>query len=83
MPLIKVDEADKLSSLGFTPKMIEIELGEAPISTLQSLLTNLQSSYPETILALRLPYTDSETLLAYAKAGIRVFHLLADYHGRG
>ena len=83
VPLIKVDEADQLSSLTFTPKMIEIAPGDTPISTLQSLLSDLQSSYPDTILALRLPYTDSETLLAYAEAGIRVFHLLADYHGRG
>jgi len=83
VPLIKVDEVDKLSSLQFTPKMIEIELGNAQIAILQSLLSDIQSSYPDTILALRLPYTDSETLLAYAEAGIRVFHLLADYHGRG
>ena len=83
VPLIKVDEANQLSSLQFTPKMIELEPGDTQLSDIQSLLSTLQSSYPETILALRLHYTDSETLLAYADAGIRVFHLLADYHGRG
>ena len=83
VPLIKVDEPDQLSKLSFTPKMIEIELGNTPISDLQSLIPNLQSSFPDTILALRLPYTDGETLLGFAEAGIRVFHLLADYHGRG
>ena len=83
VPLIKTDKADRVSSLSFTPKMIEIEIGDAQISTLQSLFSDLQSSYPDTILALRLPYTDRDTLLGYAEAGIRVFHLLADYHGRG
>jgi len=83
VPIIKISEADKLSKLAFTPKMIEIELGDAKIPTLQSLLSTLQFSFPDTILALRLPYTDGETLLAYADAGIKVFHLLADYHGRG
>jgi hypothetical protein len=83
VPLIKIDEADQLSNLQFTPKMIEIELGNAPISSLQSLVSDLQSSFPDAILALRLPYTDGETLLAYAETGIKVFHLLADYHGRG
>jgi hypothetical protein len=83
VPLIKVDEVDQLSRLPFTPKMIEIEPGNTPISTLQSLLSDLQSSSPDTILTLRLPYTDGETLLDYAESGIRVFHLLADYHGRG
>jgi len=83
VPLIKIEEVDQLSSLPFTPKMIEIELDNAQISTLQSLLSNLQSSFPDTILALRLPYMGGKTLLAYAEAGIKVFHLLADYHGRG
>jgi hypothetical protein len=83
VPLIKVEEANQLSRLPFTPKMIEIELSNTPISTLESLLSDLQSSYPDTILALRLPYTDGASMLAYAEAGIKVFHLLADYHGCG
>ena len=83
VPLIKVDEAEQISNFAFTPKMIEIEPGNTSISDLQSLLSNLQSSFPDTMLALRLPYTDGETLLAYAEAGIKVFHLLADYQGRG
>lgn len=83
VPLIKSDEADQLSSLPFTPKMIEIESGNAQIPTLQSLLSSLQSSFPDTILALRLPYTDRESLLRYTENGIRVFHFVADYHGHG
>ncbi|MBN1450283.1 MAG: hypothetical protein JW963_04635 [Anaerolineales bacterium] len=83
VPLIKSDEADQLSSLPFTPKMIEIEPGEAQNSTLQSLLSSLQSSFPDTILALRLPYTDRESLLRYMEYGVRVFHFIADYHGHG
>ena len=83
VPLIKGDEADQLSSLSFTPKMIEIEPGDTPIAALQSLLSTLQTSYPDTILALRLSYTDGEILLRYTEYGIRTFHLVADYHGRG
>jgi len=83
VPLIKFDEANQLSNLLFTPKMIEVEAGNVPNSAVQSLLSTLQSKYPDTIMALRLPYTDGETLLAYAEAGIKVFHLIADYHGRG
>ncbi len=83
VPLIKSDDADQLSSLPFTPKMIEIEIGNEQISTLQSLLSSLQSFFPDTILALRLPYTDREALLRYTEYGIRVFHFIADYHGRG
>jgi hypothetical protein len=45
-------------------------------------MSSLQTSYPDTLLALRLPYTDRETLLRYTEYGIRVFHLIVDYHGR-
>ena len=83
VPLIRADEADLLSSMAFTPKMIEIEPGSANISIILALQSDLQSAFPDSILALRLPYLDSETLLAYARAGIKVFHLLADFHGRG
>ncbi len=82
VPLIKIDETEQISNLAFTPMMIEIETGNTPISNLQSLISSLQTSFPDTILALRLPYTDGKTLLNYAEAGIRVFHLIADYHGR-
>jgi len=83
VPLIKVDQADKVSNLPFTPKMIEIEVGDTPVSNFQSLISNLQTPFPDTILALRLPFTDSKSLLNFADAGIRVFHFVADYHGRG
>jgi hypothetical protein len=83
VPLIQVEQADQISRLSFTPKMIEIEIGAAPPPSLQSLISSLQSSYPDTLLALRLPYSDRETLLRYTEYGIRVFHLIADYHGRG
>jgi len=83
VPLIKVDEADQLSKLSFKPRMIEIEMRETQLPDFQSLFSTLQSSYPDTVLVLRLPYTDKETLLRYAEAGVRVFHLYADYHGRG
>lgn len=83
VPLIKIDEVNQLSNLPFTPKMVEVELDNTLTSNLQSLISSIQSSLPDTILTLRLPYTDGETLLGYAESGISVFHLLADYHGRG
>jgi hypothetical protein len=81
VPLVKVDEIDQVANLSFSPKMIEIAPGDTPTTALQSLLSTLQSSFPDTILALRLPYTDRESLLRYAENGIRVFHFIADYHG--
>jgi len=82
IPLVKVHEADQVSRLGFIPKMIEIESGDTQISELRSVISDLQSSFPDTILALRMPYTNGQALLGYAESGISVFHLIADYHGR-
>jgi hypothetical protein len=83
VPLITVDEVERISSLPFSPKMIEVEKRDTPTSTLFSSLTRLRSSFPDSLLALRLPYTDRENLLKFAERGIRVFHFTADYHGRG
>ena len=83
VPLIKIQDANQVSKLAFSPKMIEIEAGVSKIPEIQSLLIELQSSYPDAIVAVRLPFTDRETYLRYAEAGVRVFHLVADYHGRG
>lgn len=83
VPLIKIQEGEQVSKLAFAPKMIEIEAGDAQIPAVQSFINDLQSSFPDTILALRLPFMDGKTLLRYAESGVRVFHLLADYHGRG
>lgn len=83
VPLIKPDEVDQVFHLSFIPKMIEVEIGDDPIPSLQSLFSSLQSSFPDTILALRLPYTNREALLRITEYGVRVFHLIADYHGRG
>jgi hypothetical protein len=82
VPLIKADEVDQVSNLSFSPKMIELEIEDSSISNCQSLLSSFQSLFPDTILALRLPYKDCENLLHYTEYGIRVFHLIADYHGR-
>lgn len=83
VPHIKIQEGDQVSKMAFPPKMIEIEAGDAQIPDVQSFINDLQSSFPDTILALRLPFMDGKTLLRYTESGVRVFHLLADYHGRG
>jgi hypothetical protein len=83
VPLIKVDQVEQVARLPFTPKMIELEIGDTPLIDLKSVVSSLHHSFPDTILILRLHFTDSETLLGFAEDGIRVFHLIADYHGRG
>ncbi len=83
IPLVKPGNETKLQSLRFIPIMIEIDSNDQALPAVQSTVQQLQSSYPEAVIGLRLPYTDPETLMAYTDIGIRTFHLVADYHGRG
>jgi hypothetical protein len=82
VPLIRPGLEEQLANLGFIPQMIEIDASDTPIYSLESSITKLQSSIPDSLLALRLPFVDSTTLQAYFNLGLRIFHLTADLHGR-
>jgi hypothetical protein len=78
VPIVLPGEVGALATLGFRPPMVEIA-GWAPeaFAVARRLL-------PESLLALRLRLGPAwrATLLAACAAGVRVFHLEADYHGR-
>jgi len=82
VPLLKPGDERQLEDLGFAPKMIEIRF-EDELEDLQSSINNLQSIFPDSIIAVRLPYGNPDTVLKLYEIGVRVFHLVADYHGRG
>lgn len=83
VPLVKGDEIDQLSSLSFSPRMIELEVGSEPSADLPAYTSKIQSNFPDAIVAIRLPFTNAENLGRYAKVGVHVFHFVADFHGRG
>ncbi len=83
VPLVKPGEESQLEHLGYQPKMIEIEISDAPISNIQSLTSTIQTQFPDTIIAVRTSYGNPVMLLDLYQAGVRVFHLVADFHGRG
>jgi hypothetical protein len=82
-PLIQPGEEDHLTVLNLNPKMIEIDACENSIYTLETTIANLQSSFPDAILTIRLPYVDRDMLQAIFNLGLRVYHFTANYHGRG
>ena len=71
VPQLKVSELEALKP---SPRMVEI-LDDAPAAL----------SLTDAIICERLPFEPGwrETLLASIAAGVRVFHLVTDYHGRG
>lgn len=78
VPLITGKDLDELSKLTYKPRMIELT------GWVENYFSGVQSSFPDSILCLRLPLDNGfqEKLLGYFDSGVRVFHLTADYHGR-
>jgi hypothetical protein len=76
-PLVKPGEQDALEMLSSTPQMIVMDGWD------EQLFEYIRTLFPECILSLRIPFPSAERLLDYAQKGVHVFHLVADYHGRG
>ncbi len=77
VPLVHPAEAAQLGNLPAPPRMVEMDGWN------EALYRQIQALFPDAILCLRIPYAAGEDLLRHAEAGVRVFHLTADYHGRG
>lgn len=76
VPLLARGQAAQLNALPFAPRMVELGGWDAV------LYASARALAPETQICLRLPFSDCARLAEYAAAGVRVFHLTADYHGK-
>ncbi|MCI0395906.1 MAG: hypothetical protein L0332_12210 [Chloroflexi bacterium] len=76
-PLFTPAEARRLISLPFKPKMVVMDGWD------EQLYEAISRTMAGVTVCLRLDFTAGEELLRYAEAGVRVFHLTANYHGRG
>ncbi|MFC2008025.1 hypothetical protein ACFLVB_05490, partial [Chloroflexota bacterium] len=77
VPLSTIEDRTELLKLSSEPRMIEVTDWD------ETFATTLQSRFPNSLLCLRLSLDGryQEKLLEYYQAGVRVFHLTADYHG--
>ncbi len=76
-PLVAPHEREQIASLPFEPRLVEMTAWDA------ALHDEIRFCFPEALVALRLPFAAGEDLLRFHALGVRVFHLVADYHGRG
>ncbi|MGB8215311.1 MAG: hypothetical protein WCE68_17315 [Anaerolineales bacterium] len=74
VPLVKAEEAEKLSRLSIQPRMLELDGWDAPA------FTHLRAAFPKTQTCVRVPF--GIDLIDLYRKGVRIFHLTADYHGR-
>ena len=77
VPVLKPQEKGLLTDLLFTPRLIEMDGWD------ESLFAEIRQRYPETQIGLRIEFPTHHELRTYLEKGVHVFHLLADYHGRG
>jgi hypothetical protein len=77
VPLVKPGEQNALDLLSSTPPMIQMDGWD------EQLHQYILSRCPECLVCLRIDFSPSQELLEYHKRGVHVFHLLADFHGRG
>lgn len=75
IPLIKPSEFESFKESGMMPSLLELEEWDPQV------FSAIQTRYPKTLILLRTSFESD--LLSYYQAGVRVFHLIADYHGRG
>ncbi len=76
VPLVAPHKRHQVASLPFEPRLVEMATWDP------ALYDEIRFCYPEALVALRLPFAQTADLLRYHNLGVRVFHLVADYHGR-
>jgi hypothetical protein len=77
VPLVAPKDGDAVKELAFEPSMIELDGWD------EGLYGQVLTRFPKSIICLRLDFVSKEVLLHSIRSGIRVFHLAANYHGRG
>jgi hypothetical protein len=77
VPLVSHEDANLLEALHFTPPMIELDGWN------EGLFGEIRTRFADSAICLRLDFVSGEDLSKYYQRGIRVFHLVANYHGRG
>lgn len=71
-----VAPGDDLSGIDYSPRLIEMDGWDA------RLYKQLAEKFPHSLIALRTAFDDPKLLQRF-KDGVRIFHLTANYHGRG
>ena len=77
VPLAGPADRHTLLGLRFTPRMIELAGWD------ETLFREIQARFPESAICLRHDFGSGQELLQPYHSGVRVFHLVANYHGRG
>lgn len=82
VPLLDPSELDALGRLPKSPLLVELDGWD------EAAYAELRRRYPETLVCIRLPFElalsagSEHSLIPLVRRGLRLFHLIADYHGQ-
>ncbi len=76
IPLVTLHNFNRLHSLPFKHSHVAMDGWN------DLLFQKIQASFPDNLITLR-THADDGNLLTYYQKGIRIFHLVANYHGKG
>jgi len=76
IPLVTTEDAEALRELRSQPPVIELDGWN------EALFQDLRKRFPESVVCLRRNFVAKEELLQQFRLGVRMFHLVANYHGR-
>ncbi len=77
VPLVTREDLDALGDLRVEPPMVELATPDEEVAR------EIRRRFPQSLTCVRLERPSGDEVLELARSGIRVFHLAADYHGRG
>ncbi len=77
VPLVSPEDVSLLALLRCTPPMIELDGWN------EALFGEMRRRFADSTICLRLDFDSKLDLSKYYHRGVRVFHLVANYHGRG
>lgn len=75
IPLLDFHDFEEFKQFDFNPTLLEMANWN------EKFYQSIRTHFPNTLVMLRTHFEND--LLHYYQAGVRIFHLVADYHGRG
>ncbi|HJS29951.1 MAG TPA: hypothetical protein VJ768_10040 [Anaerolineales bacterium] len=77
VPLVGAADVERIETFQDPPRMVEMDGWDA------DLYRRLLTAFPDSAICLRDPFSGPGPWLEAFHAGVHIFHLTADYHGRG
>jgi hypothetical protein len=77
VPLVGPEDIEAMKMLSYCPNMIEMHGWD------EEVFRFTQKQFPSSMVCLRTIFPEGDELMSYVSHGVHIFHLTANFHGRG